>query len=443
MKELVPFTAAEDTIAASERRAWPMNMLIEARLAGSLDERRLREAVEEAVRRLPSLGYRRSHASPLEKAQHWEVTRQFDLDPILFGADVEEVLSQPIDLDVAPTFRLVVAPGSERSTRLALCMHHAAVDGQGAVRFVREIAAAYTGIPRTNPPPGDSEASEPLAPGPKASRLQNVKQTLWAPRSTRLATPRRPLTGETLRASTGGGANEKNRGFGLTYRSIDEATLAAIRSAARGLATVNDVLVAAIHLTIEEWNTQLGRPSGLVSVIVPISGRRTPDQLLSIGNLTGQTTVWSDGRQRRDAARLLEHVTRQTADAKRRGAEDVTASALGTTARLPARVRMVLPLVASKLTLDRSVATTRLSNLGVLDTAGLDRPPFDVQSVWFSPPCRPPQTLVVGASSFGGRLLLTARWCQPHWDRESAERFVDMVEAALSAPVTNATDGPP
>jgi len=400
-----------------------MNVLVEARVAGSVDLLRLREAIDGAVARHPAAGYRVAPSPTFGRVLRWERPERFDVDPVVVATGVEATLSHPIDLAASPAFRVIVVPTPGGETRLALCAHHAVFDGEGTVNFLREVVAAYIGTEPTWPPANSSRraadhSGNRVTPG----RLATIRQVLWPPRATRLA-PASHLAPVVQHSARGG--------FGVTFARAGSTTVP-VAGVGPSVSTVNDLLLAALHLAVAERNESLGRTVELVSVTVPVSGRSSPEQRCSISNHTGQTTVWSAAGDRADPDVLLANIRAQMADAKRGGAADITTESMGVTRWLPVRVRRHLPLLVSALTADRGLATSRLSNLGRIPSDGLTDPALDVRSLWFAPPCRPPQTLVIGACGYLGGLNLTARWCRPAWDERSAEEFLHGVRRQVA-----------
>ncbi|HSS10272.1 MAG TPA: hypothetical protein VLL25_10320 [Acidimicrobiales bacterium] len=411
MSRCFALTAVEDGVIASERRSWPMNIHLEARLTHRLDRDRLKAAVATAMGHHPLAGSRQAPGGLLQRVRYWEHPDRPDIQPVIDDSRIDSLLSTPIPLHTAPLMRILLERGDGDDT-VVLCAHHGAFDALGGIVVLRTIAAAYVGAPL---PSADDDLDDRRVATPAGGVRPSagLRRALWPPRSVR------------IRGRSGTGAAV---GYGITQRRVNSITLAGLRSAAKAPTTVNDVLVAALHLTVDRWNGRHGAVSGPVSIVVPMS-RRGPGPSTVVANRTGQMTVWSEAGQRSDPAELLAGVTAQTSEAKRNGARGDPSAILGAASWLPAAVRRAVPPAVCLLTGDRALATTRLSNLGVQDDAELQHDDFHVDTLWFSPPCRPPQGLVLGTVTFGGTLQVTARWCRSTFDAAAAAAFTgDFVE---------------
>jgi NRPS condensation-like uncharacterized protein len=197
--------------------------------------------------------------------------------------------------------------------------------------------------------------------------------------------------------------------------------------------TVNDLLVAALTLAIDRWNTAHGQASGQISVTIPINGRTPSQRWQGDGNLSWLMRVITTPARRASPARLLASVAAQTRAARDRGRTGGTdaVSRLLATAWAPVPVkrqtaRLIRGLAAPVLT-----DTSLVSNLGVLP----EPPTFDgsgTESLWLAPPCPMPRGLAVGAVSVAGRLYLSVRYRLALMDQAAAEDFTACFRAALA-----------
>ena len=197
--------------------------------------------------------------------------------------------------------------------------------------------------------------------------------------------------------------------------------------------TVNDVLVAALCLTIDRWNTARGRESGQISVTVPVNGRPASQRWQGDGNLSFLIRVAAGPAYRADPDRLLRHVAAQTRAAKDRGRTAGTdaMSRLLATGWAPVVVKQHVTRLVRGLTAPLLTDTSLVSNLGVLP----DPVTFDGSStepLWLAPPCPMPRGLSVGAVSVAGRLYLSVRYRLALLDQAAAEDFMACFRAALS-----------
>ncbi len=439
-------SALEDAIVHSERPEHPITIELQVDLAGRVDEAGIRQAVAHAQRMHPMAAVCRAPVRPFDRVQRWVLGPANDVEPVTARhyADALELeaardnwLSEPIELEKAPLFRVLHArlPGHDS---LLFSVHHGAFDGIGCLAFLKAIAAAYSGIPfdqeearrvarselrrraEAGPVSAGRVGADETGPDRRAGRLRSVVEPVRsftrAPRTARL----QPSRGRAL------------RGYGVTHRCV---RLAAGRSVLETphhpRATANDVLVAALHLAIAEWNLDHGVVDDRIGVTIPVSGRRPVERAQVVANLTLQGATVSTRRDRADPRRLLEAISAQTARVKHGGGSE-PAAVLGMVSLVPAPLRRRLPALVSAVTRDRFVDTSRLSNLGRYDTLELSGRGFQVEHLWFSPPVRMPQGLTVGAVSLGESLYLSFRWCRALLDHPAAGRFADLYLDALS-----------
>lgn len=84
------------------------------------------------------------------------------------------------------------------------------------------------------------------------------------------------------------------------------------------------------------------------------------------------------------------------------------------------------------ITGNRMVDTAVLSNVGrVRETI-----PFGAlgpaRELWFSPPCRMPLGLGMGAATYDGRMFLMFRYRRAQWSADAAARFADAYVGLLA-----------
>ena len=228
------------------------------------------------------------------------------------------------------------------------------------------------------------------------------------------------------------GANDA-AGYGFVHSSLSEAqTAALVRARAAGSATVNDILLAALHLAIADWNAQHETPCRRIGVLVPANLRPAAWREEMAGNFTLPARIATTRRNRRSPAAALKAVAAQTRRKKQVGMGTAFIQLLGQTRLLPlwAKRAMVLGL---PLTGNRLVDTAMLSNLGRLDNlpAFGERHGGQIEELWFSPPARMPLGLTVGAATVAGRLYLVLRYRHRLFDRAAASRFAELYLAKL------------
>ena len=218
-------------------------------------------------------------------------------------------------------------------------------------------------------------------------------------------------------------ASQGSPGFGILHLCLDVAEAAPPCGA-----TVNDVLLAALHWTVEQWNRSHGAPCDDVTIMMPVNQRPTAWRNEVLANLVLAARVVSTPADRARPHRLLETVVTQTKAIKVDGVGGV--ADLAQTSRTPVWLRRLMPRVVDAVA-DHMADTAVLSNLGRV----VDPPWFgaDGKGLWFSPPPRYPVILALGAVTTGDRLGISLRWCQsalsPAAARDLAAAFLASLQA--------------
>ena len=208
--------------------------------------------------------------------------------------------------------------------------------------------------------------------------------------------------------------------------------------------TVNDLLVAALCLAIDRWNTARGQASGQISVTVPVNGRAAAQRWQGDGNLSWLTRVVTGPSHRADPSLLLRHVATQTRVARERGRTHRTdaMSRLLATGWAPMVVKQRVARLIRGLAAPVLTDTSLVSNLGLLPEA----PTFDgsgTEPLWLAPLCPMPKGLALGAVSVAGRLYLSVRYRLALLDRAAADDFTACFRAALGELTGPGSTGPP
>jgi NRPS condensation-like uncharacterized protein len=214
-------------------------------------------------------------------------------------------------------------------------------------------------------------------------------------------------------------------------------TEAVVRGAATGGggATVNDVLLAAFHLAIADWNAAHRAACRRIGVLVPANLRPPQWREEVVGNYSLPARISTSRRNRRNPATTLGAIAAQTRRQKQVGMGTAFIELLGQTRLLPLWAKRVMVL-ALPLTGNRLVDTAMLSNLGRLDNLpsfGHRESAGEVEELWFSPPARMPLGLTIGAATVAGRLHLVLRYRHRLFDAPAAARFADLYLRKLQA----------
>jgi NRPS condensation-like uncharacterized protein len=423
----IPFTVIDQAVHVLDTPAEPWTIQLELGIEGRLDEERLRTALAEAVARHPMARVRQIPARPSDKTWWWEVAPGPDVDPLrvvdcpdegsLIAARAE-LYSRAVPLVESPPFRLWLVRG-RHSDRLLLNATHAAFDGYGCLRLLQSVARAYRGEPDPSPEVDLSQARDVerlLQTGDAEGRKRRAR--LLGSKLTDLVKPPARLVAE-------GASPAPGYGFHQAVLSEDQTA----RLDKESGPTVNDLLLAALHLAVQAWNEAHGRETDRVGVLVPVNLRPKEWREDVVTNLVLDARVLTTAPQRASPRAVLEAVSAQSQLIKE-GAGPALIEVLRPWGVLPLWAKQ--PLSPFLSLAGRLVDTAVLSNLAVLK----EPPDFGADAgttveAFFSAPTRMPCGVSIGAVTVGGRLHLSFRYRHPQFDQEAAGRFAERFVAEL------------
>ncbi len=412
----VPFSGVDSVMSALDEPRRPQTIELEVAVSERLDEQRLRQAVATAAERHPMARARQLPARPLDGNFSWEIDGTLPTDPV----EARDTAGPPaldhargtfytrhIDIETGPPFRVLLVHEEGNGDRVLLSVNHSAFDGVGSLRLLQSISRCYAG--EADPLP-DLDALEARAlldkRVPQGGR--GAAAPAGAPKHQRPA----------RLASTSSKAAE---GFGILHLELDASAAASLRGA-----TVNDVLLAALHMTIAGWNQSKGVPCERVTVMMPVNQRPAAWRGEVLANLVLPGQVASTRADRARTSGLLATVAAQTRHIKTDGVGGTTDPV---PRRTPVMLRRLLPHLIDALA-DRMADTAILSNLGRVE----DPPWFgaDGRGLWFSPPPRRPVILTLGAATTEGRLGISLRWCNDAFSAAAAQDFAGTLVTSLA-----------
>src|SRR5215213_1182005 len=303
-----PFNLAEEAWQFRHPLDETPNIQLELRFSGSLDGHDLRRAILAAVAVHPMTRARKVAGRALLCPPRWVIEEPEVGDALRsircrdeseLSAARDAFYNQTIDLGKAPALRFLLAhlPGGDA---LLLNVHHSVADGLGSLRFLHSVARAYGGRPDPAP------LIDPLA-------VRDIKAYFGSAASRRdgKVNPMPSPTGRRAFLAPGGARGEP--GFGFRHVALSHEDC-------RGLdphrlepsATVNDLLLAALHRAIGEWNTRRCHPCDCVAVFMPVNFRPSEWRHEVAANLTGGGMVTSMPDQRSSGETLMRSVASQT-----------------------------------------------------------------------------------------------------------------------------------
>lgn len=425
----LPLTMLDESLLILQETRAPWNVQLEVGTDRHLDAQRLRQAVWSCCRRHPMARARLALATASGSTYRWHITDRVDLDPFQLAdcpdaATLKALRTQlytpPIPLDASPGFRVALAR-RPRGDLILLSASHIVADGVGSVRLMQTIARSYRGEPDPPDPVPLAQARDLgslLAPKTRSER--------WA-RELELLRRLHEALDPPSRIATVGGAHRD--GFGFIFRAFDigEATPGLGRRPAG--TTINDVLVAALHCTVQSWNARNGTPADRIGVMMPINVRPAGHMWEVVSNLTSMVSVSTEPADRTDLTSATAAVAAQTYEMRRRDRACGLFDLLNVMKNAPLTVKRAVPRLIH-VTGDRFVDTAMLSNLGRLPAAPT-LGPGHASELWFSPPCDPTCSVSIGVATSERQLALAARYRHEQFDASAAEEFIDLLISQL------------
>jgi NRPS condensation-like uncharacterized protein len=419
-----PFTRLQEAIYHVERTYTPWNIQIEIETSERIDRDRLRAAAETAYAVHPIAKARQRPGGAGATDFDWEVP---DDAPVPIGtAEASEVdldalrqrfYGDGIDLTTAPPLRLlIVRNDGDAGDLLWFCSSHVAVDGVGAYRILQAICTAYRG---EEPTPDRfefedaPEVLDSLRPESRHRRARLLGKT--ASRLGYLLDPPSKLPGADEPAVVG---------WRYRHRRLEESVVETLVGDDTD-ASVNDYLLAALHLTLDRWNRDAGVPAEKLSVMMPVNLRPREWFYEGVGLYTFFESVTTGATDRRNADRALARITEQTRVIKE---EKRYLGFLEWLNLVPSVIPLWLKKRLPNL-LDgpgeRLLDTAVLSNLGRLPEPLPALSAEGPESLWCTPPCWLPTPVSIGVVTVGGEMHLGFRYTQSAFDAEAADAFAD------------------
>lgn len=393
-------TPDDDELLDPSASAWSVQL--EARVGGSLDEARLRTALGVA------LGRHDLERDPLE------VVDCDDEDAL--DAARTRLQSMAVAVTDDPPLHAYLARNAAGDV-LMLNLNHAATDAFGALRVLQRITRAYANDADPAEGPLDFLAGRDLPVRPAATAMSALVRS-YKKADERLRDMMAP-PGQIAPEQPG---DHPGYGFHLVSLS-EEETRHAVDATRPG--TSRNVLMAALHLAIGDWNLKHGAPGRRIGVLVPANLRPEQWRPDSVGNFSVTARISTSHSDRTDPASALEAVTAQTTRNKRNRTGIALIAALQRNGLLELWVKQST-MVLKPAVHNRLVDTALLCNLGFVDEAPSFGPDLgDARGLWLSIPARSPMNLCIGAVTIAGRLHLTFRYPHSLFGPEAARRFAE------------------
>ena len=430
----IPFNVSDEAIFHLETADEPWGIHFEMRFSGRLDWQRLYAGLTRAVELHPMTRACQVAFQPSDRNYYWKIRPSPGVVPLLVAdcaddADLATLRNNMLDTLIPTTRPPLLMAALARcpdGDRLLFIFSHVAGDGIGSLRVLRSVAAAYAG--RQDPVPRLDLAEVRDLPKQLAA---NTAGELIPRICELLAYGANALSAPAARVAEDG-AREKP-GYGCCFLRLDAEETASLKPRRYGPSTVNDLLLAALHKTIDTWNGRRDAPCERIGVMMPLNMRPPERPYEGFGNISLFISVSTNERDREDAGRLMVRIREQTERFKQGGGAAFI-EVMAKSSLLPVGIKQTLPILLP-LTKDRFVETSNLSNLGRLKETLSFGPDAGGEPVelWFSPPCKMPIGVSFGIVTLRGCLHVAMRYRHSIFSAAAAASFMDLYREILFA----------
>jgi NRPS condensation-like uncharacterized protein len=422
-----PVTLLDENFIDFDSSRQPLSVHIEIRASGRIEAGRLRSAIRSATQLHPMARARLGPAALTSKTRSWEITPELEFDPLtVVAAETpeelqyarEQLVSVRVPLEGSPPFRayLVHYAGGDY---LILNVNHAAGDGIGTVSLMQSIMRAYADER------DDGGSIDPLAARDASTILQLDDDEQRKERLNNLLSEAGQFIGKLAPIEPAGGSNRA--GYGLHYLYLDPEETARLKPKRHVAGSVNDLLVAAMHLSIERWNADHDGQIGNCRVMIPVNLRPREWWHEVFCNYSLAFPTNSNARQRKTPQKLMRAIVQRTTTAKEKGFATVFLEPLALRAKMPLWLkRYLVPSLDSAHQIN-----VVLSNVGNLKERFSLGDAGAVTEFWFSPPMPMSDGLSMGANGYQGALHLCFRYVHTLMSEDAISDFADIYRQSL------------
>ncbi len=422
---------------ADDRPEQPMTFWLRATATGTVEKSRLESALHKALGRQPLLSAR-INGDPNDRTDQlaWELggaTLPFvhfghEGEPFPFPGD-----QVGIDLRREQALRVFVRQHAKHVV-LSCQFHHAAVDAIAAARFLDDVLSLYDDPATldTHLTPLHSEqivtrGSFQLTPADRRRRaLKDLARAFLFFRKF----PKELVT------RRGAKAFDDECYPAAVTRLVPPNELVALKNGAgKARATLNDVMLRDLFLTVDDWNRAHGKRE-LVRLAMAINMRRGTDEQIPAANVVSMCFLDRAPSELEDSTRLLRGIVRETSHIKKNFMGHALIMVAGLVGRFKGGMRALMtPRLAW-----RCSATAVLSNLGEpLQGSRLQRNArgeilaggLTLTQVELLSPVRPGTALAVGVVTYAGCTSLTFHYDHTRIDAAEAEALAGSFHGRL------------
>jgi NRPS condensation-like uncharacterized protein len=430
MTHTLPLTWGDQAILHLESASDPWNIQTEIGDTQRIDSAKLEAAVHAACMAHPIARSRLVVAEAHDTFDHWEIVDDLIRmsipvvdcpDDATLARLRTDFYSPPFPAHEAPQFRVQVAR-RPHGDLVQINAAHPAVDGIGMLRLLRSITDAYRGKVEPPPPLPLEEARDLKRQLRPKSFLELAGRALEGGR--KLKDAARPP------ARVAPDTTDSRTGSGFAHRTIEAEQLAELNARRPKGTTINDMLIGAVGIAIEEWNRRHNDDANKVMVFMPVNLRPAEWSTDVVSNMFSYVSVSTMRRDRTDLASAAKAVAEQTAPIRRAARAGGTQDLLRLISPLPLGVKRRMPGLL-RLTGNRFVDTAVVSNLGrpkeVASFFG-DHP----SEFYFTPPYWSAAAVSGGAITVGSTMYLGLRHRLSTLDEAAGNRLADLLVATIT-----------
>jgi len=416
----LPLTPFERHMLADDRPGHPMTCAAELRLSGTIDREALSASFRDTLLRHPLLSaiVDRTHpnrpcwvpAPSGGRGIEWSDSESLPAS--------EELERMNLALEAGLRFQVRQDSGRQTATML---YHHSCCDGIGAARFIEDLLAAYhlrvEGRSGSEALPVSDDArllqrGEMPRIGRLCARMAHEIRTVVREGRHWLLHPVTPLglPIQTETSSTGVLVHPAT----LTHAFSESASVELLAAARRRGVTLNDLFLAAMFLTIVQWNAVHAPETRTrwLRIAVPQNLRADADRWMPAANKVTMCFLTRAHDACRNATTLLRGIHDEMASARYWLRGKSLLRAMRWVQAVPGAARCILEG-------DRCLATVVLSNIGDYDRWFCSELPREgkqiragdirLESITNIPPIRSMTHAAFGAASYGGILRMSLR----------------------------------
>ncbi len=369
---------------------------------------------------------------------HWVPVT--DPQPYLSIADSSQPFLYPdgesIDLRSEVGVRIWVRVGEDQ-IEMRFQLHHACCDGLGAFRMIEDLLRTYSKLADSAIDLADTDQLYPLDTNALALRTAEPDTKLSIVNRILRATVILPIRISKLfaqkTASIVADADVPSTDAGLFVelpshvftRELTDSLTAVAKSCG---ATLNDLLVRDLFLTIDDWNrTSDSKRNRNIRLLIPFSLRTKKHEQMPAANCVSMVYMAASRKMLDDPSRLLSSVTQQRKFIRKWQIQH----SWNQTAGLAASSPLISGLLQRRA--ERPIATSVLTNLGRLFyESGFQKIDDKIQcgdlvlnSVVIVPPTEASAPVTFGCSMYAERLTVAVNFHQPSFSKLEADRFLD------------------